>query len=180
MIVLVVPYDENWPARYEAEANRIRDAVGEVLVKVHHIGSTSIPGLRAKPIVDILLEVSGLAELDARSHRLESLGYEAKGEFGIQGRRYFRRDNELGVRIYHVHAFEAESQQADRHLAFRDYLISHPQVARTYGDLKQQLAERFPSDIHAYMDGKDSFVKHYQAEALAWRVNRIAGSCGEA
>ena len=177
MIVRVVPYDTRWPAQYEAEARRIRDAVDDVGVRIHHIGSTAVPGLRAKPIIDILLEVSDLAALDARSHRLEALGYEAKGEFGIPGRRYFRRDNELGVRTHQVHAFVAGGPQADRHLAFPDYLISHPEVAQAYGDLKRELAERFPSDIDAYMDGKDSFVKRFEAEALAWRSTRIASSC---
>src|SRR5262245_27984990 len=121
MIIRVVPYDTGWPAQYEAEAKRIRDAVGVVGVRVYHIGSTAVPGLRAKPIIDILLEVSDLAALDARARRLEALGYEAKGEFGIPGRRYFRRDNELGARTHQVHAFDADSPQAARHLAFRDY-----------------------------------------------------------
>ena len=169
MIIRVVPYDALWPAEYEAEAKRIRDAVGEVAVALHHIGSTAVRGLSAKPIIDILLEASDLAELDARSPRMEALGYEAKGEFGIRGRRYFRRDNELGIRTHQVHAFDVNSEQLDRHLAFRDYLISHPEVAEAYGDLKRGLATRFPTDINAYMEGKDSFVKHYEAEALAWR-----------
>jgi GrpB-like predicted nucleotidyltransferase (UPF0157 family) len=154
VIVRVVAYDEGWPAEYEAEAKRIS----------------------SKPIIDILLEVSDLAELDARSPRLAKLGYEAKGEFGIRGRRYFRRDNELGTRTHQVHAFVANSEQVSRHLAFRDYLISHPEVAEAYGNLKQGLAERFPSDIDAYMDGKDSFVKHYEAQALAWLGGRTVGA----
>lgn len=176
-MIRVVSYDSHWPARYEAEAKRICDAVGEVVVGIHHIGSTAVPGLRAKPIIDILLEVSDLATLDARSPRLEWIGYEAKGENGIPGRRYFRLENEFGDRTHQLHAFDVSSHQADRHLAFRDYLISHPQVAREYGELKQGLAERFPTDINGYMDGKDSFVKHYEAEALAWRASRIASSC---
>ena len=174
--VRVVPYDEDWSARYEAEANRIRDAVGEIVVAIHHIGSTSVPGLRAKPIIDTLIEVSALAGLDARTSTLESLGYEAKGEFGIPGRRYFRRDDGLGTRTHQIHAFRVGGQQVERHLAFRDYLISHPQVAQTYGELKQQLADRFPNDIDAYMDGKDSFVKHHEREALAWR-SRTTSHC---
>lgn len=169
MTIRVVPYDELWPARYEAEAKRIREAVGDIVVQVHHIGSTAVPGLSAKPIIDMLVEVSGLAELDSRTPVLESLGYEAKGEHGIPGRRYFRRHDASGVRTHQVHAFDVRSLQADRHLAFRDYLIAHPQVAQAYGELKRQLAERFPTDKYAYMDGKDSFVKHYESEALAWR-----------
>jgi GrpB-like predicted nucleotidyltransferase (UPF0157 family) len=175
VIVRVVPYDDRWPARYEVEAKRIRAALGEVAVRLHHIGSTAIPGLSAKPSIDILIEVSELADLDARSPKLQALGYEAKGEFGIPGRRYFRRD-ELGVRTHQVHAFAVSSPQVDRHLAFRDYLIAHPQVARAYGELKQQLAERFPNDIHGYMDDKDSFVKHYEREALVWRASCMANN----
>ena len=176
MIVRVVPYDDHWPVRYETEAGRLRDALGEVAVRVHHIGSTAIPCISAKPIIDILIEVSDLAALDARSPRIVSLGYEAKGEFGIPGRRYFRRDNEAGDRTNQIHAFDVGSLQADRHLAFRDYLISHSQVALAYGELKQRLAERFPNDINAYMDGKDAFAKHHEREALAWRASRMANS----
>ncbi len=111
--------------------------------------------------------------------RMESLGYEAKGEFGIPGRRYFRRGNAVGVRTHQVHAFDVSSAQADRHLAFRDYLKSHPEVARAYGELKRRLAARFPNDIDGYMEGKDSFAKQYEAEGLAWRASRIASSWSE-
>jgi GrpB-like predicted nucleotidyltransferase (UPF0157 family) len=170
MIVRVLPYDSHWPARYEAEAKRILEVAGEVVVRVHHIGSTAVPGLCAKPVIDILLEVSGLAELDAVSPRIESLGYESKGEFGMPGRRYFRRDNASGERTHHVHAFEVGSPDVDRHVAFRDYLVGHPQVSRAYGELKRELAQRFPAEINGYVDGKDSFVKRHEREALAWRA----------
>lgn len=171
MIISVVPYDKLWPSRYEAEAKRVRNAVGDIAVEIHHIGSTAVPGLSAKPIIDMLAEVSDLAELDDRTRVLESLGYEAKGEWGIPGRRYFRREHE-GIRTHQLHAFDVRSQQADRHLAFRDYLIAHPEAAQAYGELKQHLAGRFPTDIHAYMAGKDAFVKRYESEALAWRSVR--------
>jgi len=167
MIVRVVPYDSHWPASYAAEAERICKAVGEVAVRIHHIGSTSVPGLSAKPIIDILLEVSDLAALDACSPTIEALGYEAMGELGIPGRRYFRRDNDFGERTHQIHAFAVSSEEIHRHLAFRDYLIAHPEIARAYGELKQELALRFPTDIDGYMDGKDSFVKRHEAEALA-------------
>lgn len=150
------------------------------MAALHHIGSTAVPGIPAKPIVDILLEVSDLAELDRRASRMESLGYEAKGEFGIPGRRYFRRDDQHGVRTHQVHAFAVGSEDAVRHLAFRDYMIAHPQIAQSYGDLKLQLARRFPSDIEAYMDGKDGFVKEHQAKALLWRASRLTTSALQA
>jgi GrpB-like predicted nucleotidyltransferase (UPF0157 family) len=173
MIIRVVPYDQDWPTRYDAETKRIRAALGELITSIHHIGSTAVPGLSAKPIIDILLEVSELAELDAQSPRMESLGYEAKGEFGIAGRRYFRKDDELGMRSHQVHAFAATALQVARHIAFRDYLIEHAAVAREYAELKQRLAGQFPNDITSYTAGKASFVKHHESEALAWRANQV-------
>ncbi len=175
MIVRVVPYDPSWPTRFEAEAQRIRAALGDTAIAIHHIGSTSVPGLHAKPIIDTLVEVTELGALDAKSARMQALGYEAKGEFGIPGRRYFRRDDEHGERTHQAHAF-ADGSQVKRHLAFRDYLIAHPGVARDYVELKQRLAAEFPNDGTAYWAGKDSFIKHHEAEALKWRAGRRANS----
>jgi GrpB-like predicted nucleotidyltransferase (UPF0157 family) len=177
VIIRVVPHDASWARSFDTEARRIADAVGDVVVRLHHIGSTAITGIRAKPIIDILMEVSELSELDRRTSQLEALGYEAMGEFGSPGRRYFRREDQAGTRTHQVHAFLAGSDGVDRHLAFRDYMIAYPQVAQLYGELKQRLAEQFPNDIHAYMDGKDSFIKDHQAKALSWRANRITTGC---
>lgn len=172
--VLVVPPDPAWAGRYAAEAARIRAALAEVDVEIHHIGSTAIRGIAAKPIVDLLLEVAELAALDARSAAMSGLGYEAMGEFGLPGRRYFRRSTPDGVRLFHVHAFQRGSAEARRHLAFRDYMIAHPAAAQAYGALKQRLAREFPDDMPAYMDGKDAFVKQHEALALAWYPRRGA------
>jgi GrpB-like predicted nucleotidyltransferase (UPF0157 family) len=108
---------------------------------------------------------------------MEWLGYEAKGEFGIAGRRYFRRDDERGVRTHQVHAFAIGSEDIVRHLAFRDYIIAHPQIARLYGELKRQLAERHPNDSGAYSEAKDVFVKEHQSKALLWHASRLTSSC---
>lgn len=170
MIVRVVPHDPAWSRYFELERGRIEAVLGQVVVALHHIGSTAVPGLWAKPIIDILLEVTGLAELDRRTHDVEALGYEAKGEFGIAGRRYFRRDDEQGVRTHQIHAFAIGNVDIVRHLAFRDYMIAHPEIAKTYGDLKRRLAVDHPNDIGAYSAGKDSFVKEHQAMALSWYV----------
>jgi GrpB-like predicted nucleotidyltransferase (UPF0157 family) len=175
MIVRVVPHDPNWSGLFGIECGRIADALGDIVAALHHIGSTAVPGIPAKPIIDMLLEVSDLGELDRRAPRMESLGYEAKGEFGIPGRRYFRRDDEHRVRTHQMHAFHFGSEDVVRHLAFRDYMIAHPQIAQSYGDLKRQLAARFPSDMEAYMDGKDAFVKEHQAKALSWRAAWCVG-----
>ena len=151
------------------EAARLTGALGDVVAALHHIGSTAIPGIHAKPVIDMLLEVPTLASLDARSPVMESLGYEAMGEFGIPGRRYFRRNDASGTRTHQVHSFVAGSAEATRHLAFRDYMRAHPDVAREYGALKARLAEEYPDSMDAYMDGKDAFVKQHERLALSWR-----------
>jgi GrpB-like predicted nucleotidyltransferase (UPF0157 family) len=170
--VVVVPYDPAWRSQFATEAELILRALGDNVVAVHHIGSTAIPGIFAKPIIDILLEVHDLARLDSQAGALMELGYEAMGEFGIPGRRYFRKINDAGVRTHHVHAFQAGSAEVERHLAFRDYMIAHPAAAEAYGALKRELAQAHPDDRQAYMDGKDTFVKEHEAKALDWWRSR--------
>lgn len=165
----VVPHDPRWREEFEKEAKHIAAALGENVAGVHHIGSTSIPGIYAKPVIDILVEVRDIAEVDKRSAEIESRGYEIMGEFGIAGRRYFRRDNAEGVRTHQVHSFEAGSSEAVRHLAFRDYLIAHPEEARAYSELKKRLAAEHPYSMEDYMDGKDGFIKEMEKRAVAWR-----------
>lgn len=179
MKVHVAPYDPSWPTQFTAEAECIRAALGGVAVAVHHIGSTAIPGILAKPIIDILLEVDDIPTLDAYSSALAGLGYEAKGEFGIPGRRYFRKQSTAGVRTHQIHAFERGSPASERHLAFRDYLIGQPTIAQAYSLLKQRLAASHPDDIEAYMDGKDSFIKEHEAKAITWKSQAQQTGCGE-
>ena len=174
MRIQVVAHDPAWRIEFEAEAKRISRALGDIVVSLHHIGSTAIPGIFAKPIIDILLEVDDIVELDDRSSAMEELGYEAMGEFGILGRRYFRKNNASGVRTHQVHAFEADSTEVERHLAFRDYMIAHPVEAQTYSELKQKLAQEHPDDIEAYMDGKIPYIKEHEARAIAWRLSQTA------
>jgi GrpB-like predicted nucleotidyltransferase (UPF0157 family) len=172
--VEVVPHDPRWRDAFEAEAKHVAAALGENVSAVHHIGSTAIPDIYAKPVLDLLVEVGDSAEVDGRSSAMESLGYEVMGEFGIPGRRYFRRDNEEGVRTHNVHAFGAGSAEAERHLAFRDYMIAHPADAQRYSELKRKLAEEHPQSLDGYMDGKDGFVKEMDRRAARWRQS-LAG-----
>ena len=141
-------------------------------MRIHHIGSTAIPQTKAKPIIDILLEVTSLKVLDQKAPRLEAFGYEAMGEFGIPGRRYFRLNDSDGTRTHQIHAFEAGTPDVVRHLAFRDYMRTHPSIAEKYGALKERLTNAHPHDRSAYMDGKDAFVKEHERRALLWAVTR--------
>src|SRR5215213_314747 len=168
--VEVVPHDPRWRAAFEAEAKHVAAALGENVVAIHHIGSTAIPNIYAKPVVDLLVEVGDIAGVDGRRSAMESLGYEVMGEYGIPGRRYFRKDDQEGIRTHNVHAFEAGSGEVERHLAFRDYMIAHPGDARTYSELKRKLAEEHPQDLDGYMDGKDGFIKEMDRRAARWRT----------
>ena len=164
--VRVVPHDPAWKGKFEVEAAALRSALGDEALAVHHIGSTSVPGLRAKPTIDVLIEVREIGKLDGLEAQMAERGYEAWGEYGIPGRRFFTRDRGP-ERLCNVHAFEAGSPGVERHLAFRDHLIQHPETARAYGDLKRNLAERFPADMEAYMEGKDAFIKEAEGKALS-------------
>jgi len=133
----VVPYDPAWISEFETEGKRISRALGEMVARLHHVGSTAIRGIYAKPIIDFLMEVYDVAELDGKSSALVKLGYEAKGEFGIPGRRYFRKNDASGVRTHQIHAFGVGSPEIERHLAFRDYMSVHAAEALTYGELNR-------------------------------------------
>jgi GrpB-like predicted nucleotidyltransferase (UPF0157 family) len=170
--VEVVPHSPGWAAEFRAEADRLADRLGDEVVAVHHVGSTAIPGISAKPIIDLLLEAREVERLDGFHSEMAALGYEARGEFGIPGRRFFVKS--AGPRrTHHIHAFATGDPELERHLAFRDYMISHPDEARAYGRLKESLAEEFPTDIEGYMVGKDAFIKETEKVALAWSRRRL-------
>lgn len=167
--VEVVPHHPHWRIAFEEESQRIQLALGKNAVAVYHIGSTAIPKIYAKPIIDILVAGQSLKKVDESNSQMEALGYQVMGEYGIPGRRYFRKDDEAGIRTHHVHVFEVNSEQVERHLTFRDYLIAHPEEAQIYSELKRKLAKRYPEDIEGYMDGKDEFIKQVDCKAAAWR-----------
>jgi GrpB-like predicted nucleotidyltransferase (UPF0157 family) len=166
MHVRVVPYNPQWPEQFAQEAARIREIFGDELLAIHHIGSTSVPGLQAKPIIDMLPVVVDIARVESFNGAMQDLGYEAMGELGIPGRRYFRKGGD--DRTHQAHVFAEGDPGVERHLAFRDYLRAHPDVATEYGILKAGLAQQFPEDIYGYMDGKDAFIKEHEQKALIW------------
>ena len=167
--IKVVPYNPYWKVLFEEESTRIKEVITEGLVDVHHIGSTSVPDLSAKPIIDIMPEVLDLDVLDGFDDAMEGLGYIIKGEFGIPGRRFYLKG--LIDRTHHVHAFESGSEGLARHLAVRDYLRDQPDEAAAYAELKVQLAARFSHDNDGYCDGKHEFVQQLEKRALRWKNN---------
>jgi GrpB-like predicted nucleotidyltransferase (UPF0157 family)/8-oxo-dGTP pyrophosphatase MutT (NUDIX family) len=165
--VIVVRYDSDWPHVFIQERDRLAEVLGPAASVIHHIGSTSVPDLCAKPVIDMLAESPDLALIDSLTPRMENLGYTAKGEYGIPGRRYFSRSDVTGPKV-HLHIFRSGDPQIGRHLRFRDYLRAHPVAAEKYGALKQTLATRHGDDADAYQAGKASFIAQIDTEAATW------------
>jgi GrpB-like predicted nucleotidyltransferase (UPF0157 family) len=168
-VIVLYTHAPEWASQFARQASLISAALGDVLLTVHHIGSTAIPPIAAKPVIDILAVVTSTSALDAVSSRLLALGYEAKGEFGIPTRRYFRKDTAEGVRTHQLHAFAVGSPDIDRHLNFRDYLRAHPAEAQAYALLKQRLAAQSLDGHTNYTDGKSDFIRAIDARASRWR-----------
>lgn len=167
MIVKVINYDPQWKDAFLSEANHIRKLLGNEVVNIFHIGSTAVEGLKAKPVIDIMPIVNDISHLDKYSAHFEELGYEVMDEFGIPGRRYFRKGGKN--RTHQIHAFQFDNiQDIERHLAVRDYLRTHETARRKYGDLKARLASKFPADIESYFTGKETFVSTMEKEAIKW------------
>lgn len=166
----IVRYNSQWKNEFVAESRQVLSALGKTAIAIHHIGSTAIPEIYAKPIIDLLVEAEEIAQIDDQTSAMIALGYEAMGEYGIVGRRYFRKDSEAGIRTHHVHIFAVNSPEIERHLVFRDYLRTHPESAREYSNLKRELVKQLDSfDIEGYMDGKDGLIKEIQKRAISWR-----------
>ena len=156
--VIVATYDPSWPEIFAGEAQAIHRVLGDVLIGIEHVGSTAIPGLAAKPVIDIVVSVTSL-EAGMVVPSLAALGYDCRGENGIPGRLFFRKGLVEFKRTHHLHLVEAGHEQWTSMLAFRDYLRAHPGDVRRYEELKRALAVKFQDNRRAYTNGKAEFVQ---------------------
>ncbi len=170
-------YNPDWPRDFESEAGVLRGIFGRNLLAIHHIGSTAIPDMIAKPTIDILAVATTLEAVDRHADRLEAAGYVGKGENGIVGRRYFQRFGEGGRHTHHIHIFQMGSPQIERHLAFRDFLRAHPAKAAHYAQAKEQAAATAGSSRLTYQAQKSHFVENTEIEALAWHAKASVSDC---
>jgi len=155
--IILVPHDPTWAVLFEEEARRLAEIYDPELITIHHAGSTAIPGIKAKPILDFLVIVNDINRIDAYDDRMIASGYEAIGENGIPGRRFFTKT--VGkTRIHNVHIFEIGHPEIERMLNFRDYLRTHEEDAQAYSLLKEGLAQKYANDIDRYTEGKSDFV----------------------
>ena len=158
--VRLVPYHAGWAHLYGAEKARLQGAVGDHVLDIQHVGSTAIPGIVAKPILDIAVAVHSFEAAYVCVGPIEALGYEYVGENGIPRRHYLvRRDFDTGQTIVHLHMNELGGPDWKTQVLFRDYMLAHPEAAEEYTALKRGLAAQFPRDREAYTDGKAPFIE---------------------
>ncbi|HET7565096.1 MAG TPA: GrpB family protein [Gemmatimonadaceae bacterium] len=153
--IVLSEYDPSWPAQFAAERTRILDALGSLKAEIEHIGSTAVPGLVAKPVIDITIGRSAESKLRPYIDALQRLGYEYRGESGIPGRHYFRRGR---PRTRHLHLVPYGGDLWRHHLRFRDRLRADPALAAQYAALKRRLATQFAADRVAYTEAKAPFI----------------------
>ena len=160
IIVKILPYNSNWPNLFEEGALKIRQALGENCTEIHHIGSTSVPGLDAKPIIDMIPVVQNILRVDSVQviANMKELGFMAKGENGIPFRRFFCSTSA------NIHVFEKSSPEIEHHLTFRNYLRQNPSVCQEYAALKKKLAVKHPYDVNQYSLGKSTFITNVERE----------------
>jgi GrpB-like predicted nucleotidyltransferase (UPF0157 family) len=169
--VELVAHDLRWAEAAKTESDALAAALGSAILVVHHIGSTSVPNIRAKPILDLVPVVTSLERLDECRGLTEALGYEWWGEFGLPERRYCTKDDlNTRRRLVQLHCYETGSSEIVRHLAFRDYLRARSDLAREYEQEKLRCQALHPDNTHSYGSCKNAWIKRIESQALAWRT----------
>jgi GrpB-like predicted nucleotidyltransferase (UPF0157 family) len=162
--IVVVDYDPQWPELFAALRERVGKALADLAAAIEHVGSTAVPGLAAKPVIDIDVLLVSSDSLQEAVRRLAPLGYEHHGNLGIVGREAFRQPTRQPAQ--HLYICLPDSQEYPRHIAFRDYLRGHPESAKAYAELKRRLARQYRDDREKYVAGKDGFVNDVLRHAI--------------
>lgn len=171
--IVIVPYDPDWVKTFDQDRRLLLCVLDDVNVQIEHIGSTSVPGLDAKPIIDIMIVTQTEGDALRCISPLVGLGYVCKGEMGIPGRIFFWRDN---PHTHHLHLYTTPTNpERERHLIFRDYLSAHPEAAHQYAQLKYMLAEQYRDDRDRYTRAKSDFVERIVREARNERAKQKLG-----
>ncbi len=165
--VIVVPYDEAWKSAFEEIKKEIEGAIGDLIIAVEHIGSTSVEGLSAKPCIDIDVIIKDYAIFDAVVSKLEAIGYIHEGNLGIKDREAFKYSDKPYLQKHHLYVCPQYSEELYRHITFRDFLRSNPEAVKKYGSTKETAAQLFPDDIDKYIQYKSPCIEElYEACGL--------------
>ncbi|MDP4086547.1 MAG: GrpB family protein [Bacillota bacterium] len=170
MKVRLSDFNENWAHMYQVETQLLKAIFGDEIIRFEHFGSTSVHGMKAKPVIDMMCIVKNIRKIDKFNEKMSSLGYDVAGEWGIEGRRLFRKGGEN--RSHHIHFYQFDNPQIKRHLIFRDYLRSHPEEVVRYSNFKEELTKRF-ENTRDYSPAKKSFVKEMEQRALGWSEKEV-------
>ena len=162
--IVVVPYDEKWKLRFEEIAGELSAALGDLAHSIEHVGSTSVPGLAAKPIIDIDVVIEDESKLQAVVDALAKIGYQYEGNLGIPGREAFGYEGKTHLMEHHLYVCPADSPELHRHLSFRDYLRGHPEAVKEYSRIKEEAARLFPHDIDGYINHKGTLIEKIYKE----------------
>lgn len=157
--VIVVPYDSIWKLAFQQISDELTTLLADLILGIEHVGSTSVKGLAAKPIIDIDIIVSDESMLDKVISKLESHGYTYEGDLGITGREAFSYKNKEHLHKHHLYVCTKNSIELNKHLVFRNYLKLHPHAVKEYSAIKFKAAKLFPNDIDSYMNYKSNFIK---------------------
>lgn len=162
--VVVLSYQESWKDDFEQISKELQEAAGKLVLRIEHVGSTSVQGLSAKPIIDIDLVIAIDTDLSEVIQKLAVIGYVHEGNLGIEGREAFAYSGKEHLQVHHLYVCPENSPELKRHLAFRDYLRSHPKAVLAYGKVKEEAAKLFPKDIDKYIAYKSSIIEEIYKE----------------
>lgn len=162
--VTVLPYDEGWKKAFEAISKELEDAIGDLIIGIEHVGSTSVEGLSAKPCIDIDVVIPDYTVFHAVVSGLAVIGYTHEGDLGIQDREAFRYTNKPHLMKHHLYVCPRDSEELRRHITFRDFLRSNPDAAKQYGAVKEAAAQQFPEDIDGYIAYKSPCIEELYAQ----------------
>lgn len=168
MKVRLTEFSGDWLVMFQEESQFLKGIFGDEIIRFEHFGSTSVNGMKAKPVIDMMCIVKDIKRIDSFNGKMESFGYDVAGEWGIKDRRLFRKGGEN--RSHHIHVYEIDNPQIARHLIFRDYLRSHPEEAARYSRFKEELANRF-ENTSKYSHAKKAFVQEMEQQAIHWFEN---------
>ena len=162
--VEVCQYNPKWKNAFLNIKNELQTVLGNYAITIEHVGSTSVEGLAAKPIIDIDIVISDYSVLEEVVRRLSKIGYEHEGNLGIKGREAFRYEGKEHLQKHHLYVCPQDSAELNRHILFREYLRAHPKAVREYGDIKLKGAALYPYDIDRYIENKSPFIKKVYSE----------------
>ena len=157
--VVVLPYDKAWKSDFEAIRNELETAIGDLILGIEHVGSTSVEGLSAKPCIDIDVIIKDYSIFPTVVSRLNSIGYIHEGDLGIKDREAFRYSDKPHLQTHHLYVCPQDSAELHRHLTFRDFLRSNPEAVRIYSSVKEQAAQLYPQQIDRYIEYKSPCIE---------------------